>query len=123
MWGFRSIRNRKLANEIADLIKNPELAKSYNPTGKSEKNQDQVLLREYIWDDLASLHSMTHASYHCKSFSGSNIQAFTVQRPKTVCFVGCSKCCDPKKYKTTWPVEWECPLECRPKNHSDWLYC
>ena len=121
MWGFQNFRNRELANKIVDLIKNREIAKSYNPGGNSRKGRDQDFLQGHVWSH-ASSNSMTHASFHCKSFGGSNIQAFTVQRPQTYCFATCSLCCDPI-YNQSWPLNWHCPNECRPKDHPDWKYC
>jgi hypothetical protein len=122
MWGYQNFRNRETANKIMGLIKDHEIAKIFNPTGKSEKGRDQDFLQEKVWNNFAVYNSMTHASYYCNKFGGSNIQAFTIQRPKTYCFATCSLCCD-LIYNSSWPLDWTCPIECRPKNHSDWDYC
>jgi hypothetical protein len=123
MWGYQVFRNRKLANKIVRLIKNFYIAKKFNSNGKSEKDKDQLFLKEHIWNNFAIQNSMTHASYFCDTFGGSNIQAFTIQRPKIYCFVTCSLCCDVTKNNNSWPLDWTCPIECRPKHHSDWEYC
>jgi hypothetical protein len=35
------------------------------------------------------------------------------------CFVGCIRpCCPPVKFPFG-----ECPMACRPKNHTDWTMC
>jgi hypothetical protein len=119
MWGFQNHLDRELANKLMNLIKDRNIAKSYNSDGKSQKGRDQDFLQSYFLNH-AQKNSMTHASFHCNSFGGSNIQAFTVKRPNNYCFATCSLCCD-AKYNESWP--YECPVECRPKDHQDWKYC
>ena len=94
MWGFQNFRDRNMAKKLIDLIKNRDIAKNFNPDGTSQKGRDQDFLQSYVWN-FANVNSMTHASFHCKSFGGSNIQPFTVERKKNYCFATCSLCCDP----------------------------
>jgi hypothetical protein len=49
-------------------------------------------------------------------------EPFPTQRPSanvTNCFVGCARpCCGTGKITFG-----QCPKECRPKDHPEWLYC
>jgi hypothetical protein len=121
MWGYQNFRNREVADKVINLIKNRDIARNYNPGGNSRPGGDQDFLGAHIWS-IASPISLTHASFHCHSFGGAKILPFPVQRQKTECFATCSICCD-TKYNKSWPQDWICPEDCRPKDHLDWKYC
>jgi hypothetical protein len=48
MWGFYSSRNRQLANDIFNLIKNKDVSSQYNANLKSPKHGDQSFLSRYV---------------------------------------------------------------------------
>ena len=73
---------------------------------------DQIFLSAYIYP-LIYNYSLVHDSYLCKQFGGS---PFPVKREGN-CFVGSMHSCN----KTA--LFYDCPLECRPKNHSNWRSC
>ena len=110
MWGFYNSRDRNLANKIFDLIKNPEISKTYL---KSSKVGDQKFLKEYVYD-LVKEKSIAHDSYACFLY-GSD--PFPTKRVGN-CFVGSpNDGCNPNSTFN------ECPAKCRPKDHQDWISC
>lgn len=83
------------------------------------KGADQEFLSKYIWP-LAINNATMHDSYSCNFFGG---EPFPSERPlDRFCFAACFwPCCDKKLNQTDRMPE--CPIECRPKNHQDWIYC
>lgn len=112
MWGFKSNFDRKLSNDLINKIINKHLAKKYN--FNSKKGLDQYFLRDKIYD-LIKDKSIIHDSYWCNRFNDS--EPFPTKR-KGNCFVGKIGLCN--EYDNSFA---KCPLECRLKNHSDWLQC
>ncbi len=115
MWGFFNSRDRILANKIFGLLINPLIAPNYNLNHSSPKGFDQYFLSSYVYLDIKKS-SIIHDSYTCQSFKDS--QPFPTKRHGN-CFVGTSlDICDDKE-----PSFVSCPIQCRPKDHSDWTYC
>jgi hypothetical protein len=70
-----------------------------------------LFLKDKIYNLVKNV-SIIHDSYTCKEYPGS--EPFPVKR-NGFNFIGSTD-----NYKT---VNEPCPFECRPINHSDWLYC
>ncbi|CAF1063180.1 unnamed protein product [Rotaria sordida] len=115
LWGFRPSLNRHLAHFILDKIHNRDLIKHY--TGRA----DQGFLSSHIWPSATSS-LLVHDSFFCMNDFGHKTEPFPTQRPsanETNCFVGCVRtCCGHGKLPFG-----ECPKQCRPKNHPEWIYC
>ena len=116
MWGFANYRKRDLGNKLIEFLKNKTIANDFNKNGKSDKGKDQDFLHAYFWPS-AKLDALIHDSYICQKYGGI---PFPTKRPNNYCFVPCAYCCDPK-YNASWG--YECPKECRPKDHQDWIFC
>ena len=113
MWGFRPNLDRKTANNIYELILNRELALKYNQN--SLKGQDQYFLADKIYP-LIRDNSIIHDSYLCNSYKDS--EPFPTKR-KGNCFVAFNEL----QCNETSSQFYECPRNCRPKEHLDWLNC
>lgn len=74
---------------------------------------DQNFLSAYVYP-LISNNTIVHDSYLCKLFGGSPFPS----KREGDCFVGSTTNCN-KYYRF---LE-ECPIDCRPKDHTDWIYC
>lgn len=115
MWGFRPSLNRVMSRIIYDKIHNRELVKRYGGRG------DQTFLSNEVWPQAKSS-IIVHDSFLCKGGFGQKPDPFPTERPsanKTNCFVGCVRpCCGRGKMPFG-----QCPKECRPKDHPEWIYC
>ncbi|CAF0967925.1 unnamed protein product [Adineta steineri] len=117
LWGFRPALNRTSSRQFLQKILNRTLITMY------KKDGDQDFLRAHVWPHIQD-NFIAHDSYTCNTSYGKNSQPWPSQRPTlnstfNNCFVGCVRsCCVPYP----WTLK-ECPLECRPKNHPDWLWC
>ena len=115
MWGFRPSIDRATSRLILEKIYNRSLVEKYG------ESRDQTFLDEHVWP-IAKLSAISHDSFLCRHDFGHQPQPFPTQRSSandTNCFVGCirSSC-----LQGQLPFD-HCPIECRPKNHTDWLYC
>jgi hypothetical protein len=115
MWGFRPSFNLNISHKMHNKIHNKELVTRY--PGRA----DQAFLAEHVWP-FAKSSIIVHDSFLCKYGFGHKTEPFPTERPsanETNCFVGCSRpCCGRGKMPFG-----ECPKECRPKNHPEWIYC
>ena len=115
LWGFRPSINRSLSRVILNKIHNKNLIRRYS--GRA----DQIFLSSHIWP-LAKMSAIAHDSFFCKHGFGHKAEPFPTQRPsanETNCFVGCRRsCCGYGKMPFS-----ECPRQCRPNNHPEWVYC
>ncbi|CAF0805598.1 unnamed protein product [Rotaria sp. Silwood1] len=115
MWGFRPSLNRNLSRLIHDKIHNQDLIRNY--TGRA----DQGFLAAHIWP-FAKASAIAHDSFSCAHGFGHPAQPFPTQRPlanETNCFVGCVRsCCG----HGIMPFG-QCPIQCRPNDHPEWIYC
>ncbi|CAF4977274.1 unnamed protein product [Rotaria sp. Silwood1] len=115
MWGFRPSLNRNLSRLIHDKIHNQDLIRNY--TGRA----DQGFLAAHIWP-FAKASAIAHDSFSCAHGFGHPAQPFPTQRPlanETNCFVGCVRpCCGHGRMPFG-----QCPIQCRPNEHPEWIYC
>lgn len=112
LWGISNVRNRSLANFLFKTVTNQHIVGYFG----NKESSDQFMLEQLLFS-FARTNSTTHDSYSCEKFGGD---PWPSQRPSSgICFVGCRECCNEKGKK----YELECPLECRPKIHQDWIYC
>ncbi|KAK4295457.1 hypothetical protein Pmani_031977 [Petrolisthes manimaculis] len=79
-------------------------------------SHDQNFLKVKVWP-VARLNATIHDSYTCQRFPGS--QPFPSQRSNFT-FVGQRSYRGRYRWETTHT---QCPVNCRPKLHQDWLYC
>ena len=124
-WGFASVRNRSLATQIYSLMVNPIEASAFNEKMENEKNCDQTFLRDKIWP-LVKANATIHDSYLCKRFPSS--KPYPTRRTIPSCYVGNFEWCDDEVtvrhfLNHSLYDNFICPVECRPKDHKDWLYC
>jgi hypothetical protein len=114
MWGFRPAFNRTFASIFLEKILNRTLVRRYGKRG------DQNFLADYVWPHIQN-DVIAHDSYLCTTSYGKNSQPWPSRRPPlndTGPFVGCVRPC--------WVIKFplgECPIACRPKNHTDWTMC
>ena len=113
MWGLKSSGDRKLANDIINKIKNKNIAEKYN--FNSRKGLDQYFLRDEIYGVIKEK-SIIHDSFLCNQYKDS--EPFPSKRNGN-CYVGQVGICS--DYSNN-PIP-DCPIECRLKNHYDWLKC
>ena len=116
MWGFRPPLNRTFASNVLRKILDRSHVVHFGGRG------DQRFLSENVWPFIKD-HVIAHDSFLCTQSYGINSQAWPTRREhpanNTHCFVGCVRpCCTSSKYPFG-----ECPMACRPKNHTDWTYC
>ncbi|CAF0866460.1 unnamed protein product [Brachionus calyciflorus] len=114
MWGLKTNQDRKLSNEVYNIIIDKKLSQKYNPGGKSSRGHDQYFLSHHVYDKI-NLKSTVHDSYLCKKYPNS--KPFPTER-KGDCFVGRVGWCNETNINF-----FECPNECRPPNHQDWKSC
>ena len=115
MWGFRPSHNPNVSRILHEKIHNKNLIKRYGGIA------DQNFLTTHVWP-IAKSSLIVHDSFLCQNGFGFKTEPFPTQRPsanETNCFVGCVRpCCGRGK----WPFK-PCPIQCRPKDHPDWIYC
>ena len=115
MWGLQILKDRNLASQIAAKIFDPRIAKQYNKE-INKKDKDQEFLRNKVYN-MIKTSSLIHDSYCCKLYRDS--EPFPTQR-KGRCFIGGSGNQFNCENNSTFTP---CPLECRPKDHTNWIYC
>jgi hypothetical protein len=115
MWGFRPSLDPAMSRLMHKKIHDRDLVKRYGGRG------DQTFLAKEVWPQAKS-NIIVHDSFICKTNYGQKPVPFPTQRPsanETNCFVGCVRpCCGRGKMPFN-----QCPKECRPKEHPEWLYC
>jgi hypothetical protein len=116
MWGFRPSLNRTFSSAVLFKMLDRSFITRYG--GRA----DQTFLSENVWPFIQNS-VIAHDSFLCRESYGKNSQPWpTRRRPiqnDTGCFVGCVRpCCNSEKYPFG-----ECPMACRPKNHTDWTLC
>lgn len=114
MWGFFNNKSRTLAKYFYDVITSRFKAFYYR-SYMSKRNPDQYMLREYFWP-IARHNATMHDSFYCKSLGG---RPFPTRR-EADCHVGYIGCCDEKSNAT---YNAQCPIECRPLQHTEWTTC
>ncbi|QQP40602.1 Uncharacterized protein FKW44_014707, partial [Caligus rogercresseyi] len=123
MWGARLgiLHQRMLIeNALYRLLRDPVALKP-----RTERGHDQTPCKNninglfpFLNRPLMSKLGLTHDSYHCRRYPGS--QAFPSKRPIGVLnFVGAVADMNHTIHSTEGN---KCPKECRPKNHQDWEF-
>ena len=111
MWCYRNLNRKKSQSLLRTILRR---SARRNNTHEAETFDDQKVLANYIWPKLKN-DVIQHDSYTCKRYPGSI--PFPTQRYKNE-FVGCiSHAC------SNGIKDEKCPVECRPKDHQDWIYC
>jgi len=115
MWGFSPVLNRTFANAFLRKMLDRTLVSRYG--GRA----DQTFLEEQVWPHIQDT-IIAHDSYLCKTWYGKNSRPWPSRRPLmngSDFFVGCIRSYGrPLKHPFG-----ECPIACRPKNHTDWTKC
>lgn len=111
MWCYRSQNNRNKGKSRLQLMLRK--AKKRNDQMEAEKEDDQNVLQNYLWPEVKN-DVIQHDAYLCNMFPGSI--PFPSKRSSNREFVGCPihNCTNGAK---------ECPKQCRPEYHQDWLFC
>jgi len=110
MWGARVDRTRRQFRKAFTKLFKSSLAY----VNRFKGGWDQVALQRYVWPWAKKI-AMVHDSYTCKRFSYT--RPFPTQRLKGVGnYVG-------SVVSLQAEVTSECPVKCRPKNHTDWKTC
>ncbi|CAF4599063.1 unnamed protein product [Rotaria sp. Silwood2] len=114
LWGASLIRARHTLVNIFKPMLIPSIVQNYHI------NEDQKFLNDYVKDHVRN-HSLIFDSYFCEILGG---QPFLSQRPIDGCYLGCIRpCCNNAKNVHFRERKIPCPIECRPKDHLDWIYC
>lgn len=116
LWGYVNKLDRQIGYKMLSIITHNGIAKQYLPDGISVKGLDQDLLENYFWRIMRK-NAVIHDSYSCKKLGG---EGFPTKRPDPFCYISCKYCCESKHTNQT---NYVCPIECRPKNHKEWIYC
>ena len=111
MWGFKPKMDRSLSRYLFSLIMDESLTSYYNPNEESPKGSDQVFLTDYVYPFVVN-RATIHDSYYCRLYSNS--KPFPSKRVGFA-FVGNS-------FANQTNTK-ECPIECRPNDHIDWIHC
>lgn len=117
LWGFRVELDRKLGRKLFQAITTPKMSSWYEQHAH-EKQADQIFLNERFRRHIER-NLTAHDSFHCSRFGLS--RAFPKQRPVFYCHVGGYGCCGPEFSNSSFPHE--CPYECRPPDHKEWIFC
>ena len=112
MWGLNKKIDEIQAKEMIKLILDKNEAIKYNKN--SQKGLDQSFLTDKVYHLLKNK-SIIHDSFLCKKYKDS--EPFPSQRIDGL-FVGANY-----KYGKLEGSKYECPIECRPKNNLNWIYC
>jgi hypothetical protein len=111
LWGAALKNARKKLFNIFKPMLLPSIAEFYQNIG------DQNFLADIVWKSVKD-NALIFDSYSCQTLGG---RPFLSQRPKGNCYLGCIRpCCENDNKNTTLKP---CPIECRPKEHLDWIYC
>ncbi len=86
----------------------------------TRRGPDQRLLRSLVWDRWAFNLTLQFNAFRCLNFSSPGWSSAPWPTPREPLvpnnFVGANV----SKNRTMWV---ECPVECRPKEHEEWIYC
>ena len=115
-WGFALNKSRAIANYIFNSIIDPYM-KQWMKYYANVKQADQIFLRTYVWG-LVKKNVTIHDSFNCDSLGG---MPFPTQRSSYYCHVGGYGCCGPEFLNSSFPHE--CPYNCRPRDHKEWVFC
>ena len=115
MWGFKNSLDRNLSNHLLKFILSKHLSFSYNIRNINKKGGDQEFLSRYVYPLIKS-RSLIHDSFKCEKYEFS--QPWPTKRLSD-CYVGSPSNCNESNKKSFY----ECPLNCRPKDHKNWTYC
>ena len=121
-WGMSPERDRNLANYLFKIITNKRTLESLSGQKLDENtvsnaNTDRLVLDRYFAPHVTENSSTIHDSYSCAKLGGS---AWPNKRPFGYCYVGCRECCQGAEKEE---FDFECPAECRPSDHPDWIFC
>jgi hypothetical protein len=113
MWGFKPKKDRELGSKIFKKLLSKHIIYHYYRNTDSLVAYDQYFLKKYVYNEIKS-RSVIHDSYTCAYFSDSTP---FISKRKGLCYIGSIGYCDENK------KFFECPIQCRPKEHLDWIYC
>jgi len=115
-WGIKLVKpeiRQKMSLSIRKMFGKDEFYASREHSGP-----DQKILKHIVWPWARSI-AMSHDAYKCRRFSGT--QPFPSRRNHGIGnFVGSVISLN---NSIPFTNEYQCPEACRPKNHTDWLYC
>lgn len=115
LWGFRPSRDPNISRVIHAKLHNKDLVRHYGGI------LDQKFLSVHVWP-LSKSNVIAHDSFLCHHGYGNKPEPFPSQRTsanETDCFIGCVRPCCGRGKLPFGP----CPLQCRPKDHPEWVYC
>ena len=114
MWGAKVYHLRKTFKKVMG-----RLFADSKCHGWRKSDHDQVCLKRYVWPWAKSV-TMSHDAFLCQNYP--NTRPFPTKRIENEVgnFVG-----SVVSINGSIPIgkEWQCPIKCRPKNHTDWIYC
>lgn len=116
MWGLSNERDRHLAMRMFNTIVDGRLSDWHSANARN-KHADQIFLQEHF-KPIVEKNVTIHDSFHCARLGG---RPFPTQRPEFYCHVGGYGCCGVQFMNSSFPHE--CPYECRPQNHKEWVFC
>lgn len=115
LWTAAQYRNRLLFYRLFSVLLDRIKVQRYT------LSNDQTFLSEIVWPKVKD-QTLAFDSFTCGDFKHYGTQRpFPTQRPSVDCHLGCVRPCCQNSSRVILPKQ--CPKECRPVNHFDWIYC
>lgn len=114
LWSSAIYRNRLLFLRLFSILLDKNKVQQYSLV------HDQTLLMDIVWPKVKQ-QTLVFDSYTCEQFTDGHQYPFPTQRPSRDCHLGCIRPCCQNSSRII--LSKPCPIQCRPKNHTDWLYC
>lgn len=111
LWGVKTRDERALIHNISQYLLSSDVVRCYAGKG------DQTFLEDYIWPHAHNQvnRAVAYDSFLCKRFPQS--VPFPTRKESPTSFVGC------RRPNCTGDEHPECPKQCRPADHPDWIWC
>lgn len=111
LWGIKLNKERLWMKNLSYYLLSPDVLQCYKDT------HDQTFLEDYIWPhaNMFKQTTLEYDSFLCEKFQNS--LPFPTKKHSPIHFVGC------RRPNCTGDEHPPCPKQCRPINHSDWIWC
>ena len=123
LWGFASLKNRLIAQKLFQIITDPN-KKAWFIQYYNNKNIEKYFVLKNIIKYVRN-NSTSHDSFFCNKYGG---KPFPSKRTSEYCHIGSYGCCLNSETNNYYShsfksIIYQCPLICRPRNHSEWIFC
>ena len=114
LWTTAQYRDRSLFLRLFGVLLDRTRVQRYTLTN------DQKLLTNLVWPKVKD-QTLSFDSFTCQYFNQGTQRPYPTQRPSMDCHLGCVRPCWQNSSRMMVPRP--CPMQCRPPNHLDWIYC